>query len=274
MTRLFGRTVRVVVGPAGARGVEISGAYVKATIDRTKSSKPDKAKIEIYNLSRALAAAIEDTNTDPPNVVQIFAGYGPAPPRVFAGEIRRGRARTVDERPDRITTIEAKDGGAAYRSARLNKSWGRGVKAREIIAEIGEAFGSPVSLPPGIGDLEIVSGLTAAAPAREVLDRLAESMGFEWAFEDGAVVVTPAGGDTGEEAVIVAPQTGLIGSITPTDKGIEATSLLNPRIRPRRIVALRGDAVRGYFLVQKTRESIDSRGGDFFTKFEAREIQT
>lgn len=267
------KTVRVVIGPAGGTGVEIEGLKIKATIDRTKSSKPDKAKIEIFNLGDDLARFVEDTSQR--NVIQLFAGYDGTAPRVFAGEIRRGRARSRMEGEDMITRIEAKDGGGAYRSARLTKSWRRGVRASEVIAELARAFNTPISIPPGLDDFEITEGLTASGAARDTLDTLAESLGFEWAFEDGKIVTTRAGGDTGQTAPLLTFDTGLI-SLERTDKGVSVKALLNRQIRPRRLVAIQSDnpAVDGFFIVTKLKEEIDSREGPYFSSFEARQVRT
>lgn len=273
MSALYPKTVRVVIGPAGGQGVEIEGLKIKASVDRTKGSKPDKAKIEIYNLGDALARAVEDTSAR--NVIQLFAGFAGTAPRIFAGEIRKGRARTTTQGTDMITRIEAKDGGTAYRSARLTKSWGRGVRMSDVVAEVGRAFGVPISLPAGVADVSVTQGLTVNGPARETLDRLARSMGFEWGFEDGKIVTTTPGGDTGQEAPRLTYETGLI-SLERTDKGINAVALVSPRIRPRRIVSVRDGAqgVDGFYLVTKTKDDIDSREGPYFTAFEAREIRT
>lgn len=269
MTLLFGRTVRAVVGREGERGVQIEGHTIEFDIQKTKGGKPNKGKIKIFNLSRDLASAVESSRDR--NTIQIFAGYGDAAARIFAGEIRKGKARTVQDGADRVTTVEARDGARRYRSARVNRSWDAQVTIGEVVEELGAAFGLPISLPREVENVRLTQGYVASGPARDVLDEVAKILGLDWTLEDGAITVTREDGDTGETAVLLTPTTGLI-KVERTNKGCNGVALLNATIRPKRFVEIRHPDLEGFFLVQRVGHKGGNRGRDFYTLFEARAV--
>jgi len=281
MTAFFDRKVRVVVGPKSADGstlgVSIEDLRVTFAIEKTSARHPNKAKVEIYNLDPDVAAIFESSERR--NTIQLFAGYADDTALIFQGEIRKGRAKTIMNGPDRITRIEASDGGDLYRSARLNKSFGREVTAAQIIDEIGRSFGVRVSLPSDVvdaaGRLRFTQGYVANGRTADVLQVLGDTLGFDAYFEDGALKFVSKNNDTGEQAVLLTPTTGLVDSPEKTNKGVNAISLLNPRIRPRRIVKIEtpDEVEGGFYRVQKVGHKGDSGySNQYYTEFEAVQI--
>ena len=68
---------------------------------------------------------------------------------------------------------------------------------------------------------------------------------------------------------MLTPTTGLI-EVSKTNKGIEAVCLLGAGIKPKRLVEVRTDDVKGFFRVQEVEHSGDSGySGDFYSKFRA-----
>jgi hypothetical protein len=90
------------------------------------------------------------------------------------------------------------------------------------------------------------------------------------------VVLLPDGGFTAEEAVLLTPATGLIGSPehgTPDKKHaasvLKARSLLQPAIKPCKRVVIRSQSISGTFCVQKVTHHGDTAGGDWYSDLEA-----
>jgi len=266
---LLDREVYVVVGTPGEEGRQIAKLRIDFTVEQTKYAAPNKAKIQVYNLKRTTAALFE--RGDDRRAIQLFAGYdnGTAAALLFQGEIRS--AKTIKNGVDRITRVEAADGGAEYRSARLVKSWAGPVSSGEIITALQDSFGTLIELPDEIPEIEFTSGFTAAGPSRETLSKLGASLGFDWTFEEGLIVVTATDGAVRQTAPVLSQTTGLVGSIEETDKGVSGTSLLNPEIRPKRFVNILTDQTEGFFLVQKVTHKGSNYDTSFYTEFEARE---
>jgi hypothetical protein len=272
MSQLFDRNIRVVVGPENGVGIEFKDLRISFTIEKSSRREPNKAKIEIYNLSSDSAAYIESGEAR--NTIQLFAGYGDAIPRIFAGEIRKGKARTIFNGPDRITRIEASDGGRQYRSARINKSYDGQVTTAEIIDDLAKTFGAKISIPDDVGEIKFTQGFVASGASRDILATLSETLGVDAYFEDGVLRVSSVNSDTGEQAVLLTSDTGLVDTPEKTDKGVNGISLLNSSIRPKRIVEIRTRSVKGFFLVQKVGHKGDNFANEFYTEFEAKSLRT
>lgn len=277
MTTFFDRTVRVIVGQPGSIGKEFGattagGSQLRIEFSTEKSSRrsPNKAKIVIYNLSKDSAAFIEAEK----NHVKLFAGYGANTSMIFSGEVRKKGTGTVDTGTDRVTTIEAASGGQAYRSARINRSFSKQLTMHQVIGELAESFGTKANLT-NIEDSKLVDGFVASGRSADVMETFARSLNFDWFFDDDGdlVVVTKNTSTDPDNAVLLSPTTGLIGSPERTVKGISATALLNPAIKPKRYVNIESQAVNGWFLVQKT-EMIGDTGysSTFYTHLEARAV--
>lgn len=281
------RIVKVIVGPPGDFGKEIGGLAsgslrIEFSVPKTSKKEPNKAKIKLYNLDPTTAALIESDEAR--NSIKLFAGYGGtfgggspdesgAPGLIFSGEIRRGKAKTVLAPPHRITTIEANDGGSKYRSARMNKSYNAGITAFRLIDDIARSFNVTISVPDDIRDQPIEEGLVATGPSRDILSSLGDSLGFEWYFEDDELKIVALDGDNGEEAFLLTPETGLIGSPEKTDKGVNVVSLLNPALRVRRIVRVESRDTTGWFRIQSLEHHGDSYdGNDFTTNMECKAV--
>lgn len=285
MTLQVMRRVKVVVGPPGQEGIEIGGGappFTRITFQtkKTKNRHPNKAKIEIYNLDPTTTAFIESDEAN--NRVQLFAGYqgslqtaqdNAAPGLIFSGEIRKGKARTVLKGTERVTTIQASDGGAGYRSARFFKSFDGQVTAFDVIDELGKAFNVGIQVPPDISDQPIDDASSYAGRAADVMQSLSESLDFNWWFEDDEIVIVSNDGDNGELAFLLSPDTGLVDSPQKTDKGLNVQCLLNPSLRVKRVVEIRARNVSGFFRIQQLEHRGDSwAGNDFNTLLECKAV--
>ena len=277
MSTFFDRRVRVIVGQPGQVGREFgatadgnSQLRIEFNTEKTSRRNPNKAKIVIYNLSKDSAAFVEAAK----NHVRLFAGYGENTSMIFSGEIRRKGTGTVDTGVDRVTTIEAASGGQAYRSARINRSFSRELTMHQVIEELAQSFDTKANLSK-IEDRKLVDGFVASGRSADVMETFARSLNFDWYFDDDGdlVVVTKNTSTDPNNAVLLSPTTGLIGSPERTPKGVNAVSLLNPAIKPKRYVNVQSASVQGWFLVQKS-EMIGDTGysKEFYTKIEARAV--
>jgi len=268
---LFGRKVYCVIGKAGEQGVIVDGLRISFAVEKTARRHPNKAKIAIFNLNKTTAAAVTDAQDR--LQIQLFAGYeSTAVSMIFQGEIRRGQAKTETSGTDRITTIEASDGGDLYRESRINTTI-VDASGKQLIDAISKSFGVKIKLPDDVLQEALAKrfdSITLTGRSADVLDNLADSFGFVWFLEDGALKIVSRDGDTGEIAVLLTPDTGLISAAVQTSKGINGESLLNSGIRPRRIIEIRTEDVKGFFRVQSVELKGDSGyAKPFYTSFEA-----
>jgi hypothetical protein len=266
----FLRNVKILIGGRGDTGFLIEGLKISFEIEKTSKRFPNKAKIEICNLSKSNSSKLEVSKD---LSVQLFAGYGQDPPLIFSGDIRKGRIITDRNGVDRVTKIEASSGYNAYTRSKIARSYKSGITVGQIIKDFEDSFKFKIRLPDDINtDLEFSSGLVLAGRTSDVFQNIADSIGVDWYFEDGVIRIVGKDSDTGEKAILLTEKTGLVGTSKKTNKGANAVALLNSEIRPRRIVQIEDSVSTGFFRVQKVAHKGDNWGGSFLTEFEAVQI--
>lgn len=265
--RQYNRRVVVRVGKPGTAGAEFDGLRVNFDIQKTDSKKPSKGKIQIYNLSEASTALFEEEGAQ----VFLLAGYD-NPDLLFTGDIDEVERERNEQ--DIITTIEAADGRSKYQSGMLFETFDAPLDSTLLLRRL--ASNIPIAItqfPPNLRVIEYTQGYTIAGPIRDALDEITESLDARWSIQDGELLITPIGQATPQQAALVSPSTGLIGTPKKTKKGLKWSMLLNGQIKPRRTVKLEAETFRGFYLVRKVTHRGDS-GFDttYYTQVEAEEI--
>ena len=289
---LFNRCVAVSFGPKGAesQGVKISGLRTSFEVTKTSETTPNTAKISIYNLSPEHRAMLE---TDEDLGVILEVGYGGNIEELFAGDIKRAATQkqtmhkleslaiaTVNQGPDRVTTIEATSGQIVTERATLDKSYAAGTgyltALRDVINSIGAInidTQDALDFLGSVTDKLAQTGMVLSGMATKHMNKLAEALGLEWSIQDNTLQIITRGSKTTEEAVLLTPQTGLIGSPIWKKDGIEFTALINPKIRPGRAVAVTIESKKYtvFFQVWRADFAGDTHDSDWYVKAEAKE---
>lgn len=220
-------------GQRGNTGRRISGLRVQFDLRLSTSGQPNGGTITVYNLSPSSVSMLQE----PSAVVRLLAGYadpsGQGVPRLLMeAELVPGSVRSEKQGPDRVTTIEVADGGPQIAGARVSQEFAGIPSAQDLLDSVTEALGfgeGAVTLP----DLSLTEGTTIFGQASDVLDRLAAGVNGQWWVDGGQVYIVPTGAAaTDTSLVLSAANRNLIGSPTPTDKGLQATALLDASLRP------------------------------------------
>jgi hypothetical protein len=267
---LFGRSFAIAVGPTVELARTWTDLRASFKITQTAQRTPSKATVEIYNLSEDSSTACREKGA----VLQVIAGYGDAAGRLFLGGIDRSWREV--QQTDSITYIEASDGGRQFRTAFVNKSFSGEVTASRVLNELATAAGLPLGSVGELPDVRIAEGLVLSGSVRDQMDRVAVMLGVEWWIQDEQLVVLAGSQHTGESAVVIGPDSGLIGSPTPAQdpkkKGlVEVVSLLQPSIRPGRRFELESRQFDGVYRAESVEHSGDPWAQDWYTKITARE---
>jgi len=290
---LWNRSAAVSFGPRGKKneGVKISGLRISFEVTKTSESTPNTAKISIYNLSPAHRALLE---TEEDLGVILEAGYGGNLEELFAGDIRRAVTQQqtvvnkpesltviiVNQGPDRVTTIEAASGQIAVDTVNFDKSYAAGQSTISILSDVIKSLGS-VDIQDALNFLKSGSvtdkiaqaGMALSGMATRHIDKLVDVLDLEWSIQDNSLQILPKGKQTMEEAVLLTPETGLIGSPVWKKGGIEFTALINPKVRPGRAVAITIEEKQytGFFRVWRADFSGDTHEQNWYVKAEAKE---
>jgi hypothetical protein len=221
----------------------------------------------MYNLSPATIIFIEQRI----GRISVLAGYGQLPQLLFLGDIAPGGVVTERQGADRVTTVEAGDGQADFSQTRFDFHFGPGTPVSLVlatmVAETGLILGTAAPLPPR----QYATGVTFFGLLRAALDEVVGAEG-RWSIQDGVLEIRLRGQPVPEPAVVLNSLTGLIGSPTRTDDGVNATSLLRPDIRPGRIAQLLSESFTGFVRVARVVHTGDTEGNDWTTEIEGKPL--
>ena len=228
MSRQYKRGYSLTISGSD-RAKTIEGLRVVFKITKSLHSFPNIAKIDIYNANQDTLSILQTRYSD----ITFNAGYTGALRLLFKGQIRNVFQRKIG--PDNITTIFAGDGEQDWQNSIFNKTISENIAIKQVVSEIAASFQSTL-----LGTLEGLDrpadklhGQTLSGSSKDVLNVLAEDYGFQWSIQDGSLI-TVANDKIleGSEAVLVNNNTGMIGSPTVTELGVNVTTLLNPQLLP------------------------------------------
>ena len=246
----FIRAASLIVGNASGKGLDLSQLRLQFNIRHASVQTPKVLEARIYNVSRQTAASVQKEYTR----VILSAGYQGNIGKLFDGQIRQ--IRFGRENPtDTYLEIIAADGDQAYSQGTISQSLAAGWIAsdvhRELVAATAEAK-QLMAAGTAAGTQEMqAQGLTAGTPPpdsgagvrpkvmfgpiRDHCRVLAASTGTSWSIVDGALTFAPLSVPKDQprevKATVLSPSTGLIGIPKQTIDGIEATCLLNSRLK-------------------------------------------
>lgn len=271
-TDLFHREAEVVVD-----GLRIHGLRVQFKSTKSLGKEPNTLDMSITGLSASTRAQMKAKHAK----VVLLAGFRDALSQVFAGD-----ARTTSHAKKSMeweTRLQCGDGERAYQFARVNESFAAGSRVRDVVRKLAKALGVGMgnaekalsgAMPSGLE--EYSAGAAFYGKASAELDKVLKAAGFEWSIQDGALQVLKVGAVAEGRAVVLSPDSGLVGSPevgAPQKEGassvIKAKSLLQPSILPGGTVELRAMGFPGgQYRVTKVTHSGDTAGGTWHSDVE------
>ncbi|MCH8821327.1 hypothetical protein IID23_02265 [Patescibacteria group bacterium] len=230
MTIQFNRVYELQIG-GGNSALVINELRVSFEITKDLLGYPNLAKIEIYNLSRASKALIENEFTS----VIMNAGYKGNSKLLFKGDIKNVTHEVRG--PDSITIIFAGDGNRDYKESFVSITIGKGASFDDVLNAIVASFSDlKVEIQEGINKVkDHLQGKTISAKSSDAMDQLAEDYNFDWSIQDGAINIIDRNSVVNREFVIT-PETGMLNSPVITEIGADVTLLLNPELLPGRVI--------------------------------------
>lgn len=281
MSQLWNRKAIVTMGPKGEQGVKIEGLRVAFEIEKTNKKSANNAKVMIYNLNESNKSILK---TKENLSLTLEVGYGlNNVDLLFTGDIVR--SSTQRSGADFISTIEVDDGDQALTTATLDKSYVAGTKEKTIIQDALQSMKDAGQVIIGsinsIKDDVAQNGFSASGLAANVIDQITKKQGLEFSIQDNETQILGEDEDTGEEAIVLTPSTGLIGSprigligkeATKID-GIEFKALIQTtRFKPGRIAQINSREVDGFFKILKSKFTGDTHAPAWFVTCEAQTI--
>lgn len=274
---LWRRAWRVQVGPFVSTDLDLS-----FKVQRSVASRAGTCELTIYGLSetqrsqilalprrRAFGSAVGERRDG--TVVELSAGYLEGErPVIFRGNLRRAVQKR--EHPEWSVELTAGDGEFAIRTARSRRAFSADVALRDVVRAIAEDMDlgagnvdeTTASAELGTVGAIFPGGHVAHGSAADTLTTLCRAAGLEWSVQGGVLQLLPRGRALSRTAVVLSPDTGLIGS--PEKNGrhkAKASCLLIPGLIPGGLVELRSSVLSGTYRCGHMDIAGDTRGAEW-----------
>lgn len=263
----FGSGGVYVINPGPVMTHELRVAF---SVSRGISGSPNTFEIKLWNLS---ANHRNSVGKELDGIV-LAAGYFPPEGGDNVGIIAKGRVRDVQHErdgPDIITTLSCGDGDKGYRKATISKTIPKGTSIPDVVEEIYKEFQKQGidrgewKFPDNIRTLKRPYSMCGGC-ARE-LNTLGRGNKFYWSIQNEVMEIIPSDGHLPGQ-VLISPTTGMVGTPTITDNGVKVKALLNPEIRPNRLVKVESEVLQmngagDTFRVSQLDFNGDNTTGDF-----------
>lgn len=268
MAQLWLRQAKLTLGVPGLIGILIQNLRIAFVIKKTSESVANKSKISIYNLGPENSALL-DNSGGRDLIATLEVGYKDTGfTRIFQGDITKSTYGRKGS--DWVTTIEVGDGDKVTQTARLDKSYSAKVDLKTVIEDAANVLKNTGRvIIDNIKNLvpdPLNTGFTASGMIKDILDELMPRQNKEWFLEGNKLIIVAPDGATEEEAVVISPKTGLIGTPVRRESGIEFKSLIQPGIYAKRRVKLESSTVNGFYSVQDAVFNGDTHGKNWLVK--------
>ncbi len=284
---LYGRYWRVKVGRPlgdGASDLEelltFEGLRTVFQAERSHKPDPNTGSISLYNLSQSTRSKLAGAGLS----MTLEAGYIGHSSVILAGNVQRVSHRR--DGADWVTKLETGDGAVAMAEARVSMSFGAGAKVVDVMKALaGKLKGINVDKAlKKLGEVgfkrtltDYVNGIAMVGQAREEFDKQLRAAGVEWSVQNGELIITAPGEPSDEEAIVLAPDSGLLGSPEPGEtkkigdkdaQQLSVRALIVPGLEPPRQVKIESRTFEGFARIEQTTYRGDSHGQDWSAELE------
>ncbi len=298
MTQQFDRVIEIQVDTVTVGGLDARFRVVKTLNPKA----PNTCELVIFNLNEQrrdqlgqlesataeISAGYKGRQTTESTAalqaVDDLLGIGGAGADSGVGLIFKGDLRDISsvyEPPDWVTTLESGDGEKAKQFSRVNRSFTQGTSLSNVMTAVASDMGV------GLGNVaqqalsgrlleagsSFINGVTVSGPAHKEFDRLVRSSGLEWSVQDGNLQLLGVGQTLQDTAVVLKPDTGLIGSPTIGSDGVaRMTALINSDIVPGRLLNVESVTLEGRFRAERCEYVGSKFDNDFYVNIEASQL--
>jgi len=262
--KVYGRRWRVQVGTLDTTLLD-----VKFKVNRSLYSRAGTCELEIANLSpdhRHELVTARRYHT----FVEVQAGYIDGMSLLFRGDLRK--AIPSRDGTDWTVKVTAGDGEHAIRTARVSRSFSPGTSVGAVVQHIAETMGVGIGNARealrgarlGEGESVFPEGTVLYGSAAAELTRLCAAARLTWTVQDGNLQVLPLGGALERTALVLGPDTGLIGSPEIVNRRtVNVKALLIPGLVPGQQVILNSAIVTGTWRITEAEYAGDTEGPDW-----------
>lgn len=242
MTQQFKRTCHLTLSNS-SQALDLSEMQVEFEIHQAMVNVPNWARIRVYNLSQATQQqAYKEFHT-----IDLAVGYDGYASRLFHGQVRQFNAGLREDAKDTFIDFICQDGDFGHNWTVINKTLAKGWSYTDLFQTLNGAFKTNGLATGHQGELPTQTfprGRVLYGSAKHHMSRAVDNINAEWSIENGEVTVVPYDGTLPSQAIVVTPETGLIGLPQQTVNGITLTTLIDPKIQDGGLIKLDNSTIQ------------------------------
>lgn len=232
MARQYLRKINLIIGNQQsteiANALSITDLRVAFHIEKDILGLPNRAKIQVYNLSKSTRLQIEKYFTK----IVFNAGYVNDIGLIFIGNLTN--IFHIRKDVDIITELYASDGFMAYSNSIFNKTYSPGISPMDVTKDIIKSFdgikpGQILGIPSSNSNLY---GQTLSGKSSDIMSKHVKEYNARWSIQNETINIFPVNGSLSNITRVLSATTGMIGSPTITEIGANAKVLLDREILP------------------------------------------
>lgn len=254
----------LLVAESGGDGLDLSGLRCVFEVTKKDTQTPNTAEFSIYNITPDTAARLKKSFTK----IIVNGGYESNFGLLFSGNIKG--FEYSKENTDTVLTISAGDGDKEYNYTVINKTLAAGATPDTIISEVSTAMGIGIGYKSVLPSTALPRGKVFYGRPSEFMREQADNTGCTWSIQDGRILMLKRSELLPGTAVLLTPNTGLIGTPQKTEDGLTGTCLLNPKLRIGAALKIESGIspdINGEYRIISFKQKGDTHGNDWYTEF-------
>lgn len=296
---LYGRKYRILVAKGDNTALDVSNLHCTFKIEKVCMQIANYAEIVIYNLSAGTEAEIIKEG-DRVVVEAGYQGYITVNPDGTAKEVpstkQYGKVfdgliiQAIRDKEDNVNyklTLVCMDGDDFLANSIIKMSIASGQNQRQQVEHIVSNATTPSEIgkiSPDLNTQKLPRGKVFFGTPKQYLRDIANDNNAQFWVDDGQVHIEKPNDIPDGEALVLTPQTGLIGVPVQTQDGASFKCLLNPSIRLKSMIKIDNSMIRqikqvvnqlptildkdGEYQVYKLVISGDTRGEEWYSECE------
>ena len=272
MSLLFNRNYRLEIESKDTL-TTITQLRIQFLCKKNRATTANELTVKVYNpnqdtINQCLVSG---------SIVRLYAGYGDDIKLIAQSQITT--ATPIYEGVDIILNLECLDGVESIRKTKVSISFQAGSTVKQVLNALVEYLQIPLKVAPDVDlNKKFNNGYSFAGGVGTALDEVTDRAFAKWAMQDGTLLIIGQSGTTNTNAVLLTPDTGMIGTPMPIEdtvnsldvgeirRGWKVKSLLQGDINPADIIAIESRFVNGQFVIESVEHKGDTHSNEWFSE--------
>lgn len=260
----FIRKWEIILADESGKGINASGLRCQFVISKKDTQSPNTAEFTLSNLKKETATELKKSFKK----IIVNCGYESNFGLIFSGNIKG--FEEDKEGTETLLKLTAGDGDEAYNYTVINKTLAAGATPDTIVSEVSGAMGVDIGYKSQLSSIALPRGKVFYGRPQEYMREQSDNQDCTWSIQDGKILMLKRTELLPNQAVLLTPQTGLIGFPKKNEDGIEGKCLLNPMLKigsALKIESKIAEDLSGVYRIISITHKGDTHGNDWYTEF-------